>query len=102
MHAALAIEEGEAPEVFDALRDVERSDRLDEQERAALAWVGEIARSGGAGEASLPELRRHFDDRQIVALSWLAAFITYLNVLAKSLGLSSQGICAVAIARRPR
>jgi AhpD family alkylhydroperoxidase len=102
MHAALAVEEGEAPELVAALAHFRESDRFTEAEKAALAWVEEIARSRGGQAASLAPLRAHFDDRAVVALSWLAAFMTYLNTLARSLGLSSQGLCEVVVSRRQR
>ena len=102
MHAALAVEEGDAPSLLVALAEFRTSDLFTPPEKAALAWVEEIARSRGAQAEMLPSLRAHFGDREIVALSWLASFTTYLNALAKSLGLASQGICDVVIARRAR
>jgi AhpD family alkylhydroperoxidase len=100
LHAALAIEEGEAPELLAALSAFRTSDLFTAPEKAALAWVEEIAASRGAEAEALPALRAHFGDREVVALAWLASFTTYLNTLAKSLGLASQGICAVIVARR--
>jgi AhpD family alkylhydroperoxidase len=99
MHAALAVEEGDAPSILTALAEFRTSDLFTPPEKAALAWVEEIARSRGAQAETLPSLRAHFGDREIVALSWLASFTTYLNTLAKSLGLASQGICDVVAAR---
>ena len=99
MHSAIAVEEGDAPSLLAALAEFRTSDLFTPREKAALAWVEEIARSRGAQAETLPALRAHFGDREIVALSWLASFMTYLNTLAKSLGLASQGICDVVIAR---
>jgi AhpD family alkylhydroperoxidase len=102
LHAALAVEEGDDPELLAALPGFRENDRFSEPEKAALSWVEEIARSRGASAVSLPSLRAHFADREVLALSWLASFVTYLNLLAKSLGLASQGICEVVVARRAR
>jgi AhpD family alkylhydroperoxidase len=102
LHAALAVEEGEGPELLTALPGFRESDLFTEPEKAALAWVEEIARSRGAHAETLPSLRAHFGDREILALSWLASFVTYLNTLARSLGLASQGICEVVVGRRSR
>jgi AhpD family alkylhydroperoxidase len=100
MHAALALEEGDDPALLAALPAFRRSDRFTEREKAALAWVEEIARSRGAQAETFAALRAHFADREIVALSWLASFTTYLNTLAKSLGIGSQGLCEVVLGRR--
>jgi AhpD family alkylhydroperoxidase len=100
MHAALAIEEGDASELLAVLPEFRQSDLFTEREKVALAWVEEVARSRGAQAETFPALRAHFADREIVALSWLASFTTYLNTLAKSLGIVSQGLCAVVLGRR--
>ncbi len=94
--------EGDAPSLLVAPRGVsnERDSFTPPEKGRALAWVEEIARSRGAEAETLSSLRAHFGDREIVALSWLASFTTYLNTLAKALGLASQGICEVVIARR--
>lgn len=100
VHAALAIEGGVPAAVFDELGDVRASTALDEREKAALAWALEAARPGASAEEALADARRHFDDRALVALAWLASFMTYLNTLAKAVGLSSAGLCELA--RRER
>jgi AhpD family alkylhydroperoxidase len=101
LEAAMAVEKGESPDVLAALSEYRTSELFSPAEKAALAWVEEIARSRGTQAETLPALRAHFGDREIVAIAWLTSFTTYLNTLAKSLGLSSQGICEVVIARRP-
>jgi AhpD family alkylhydroperoxidase len=100
MHAALAIEEGDDSALLAALPDFRQSALFTEREKAALAWVEEIACSRGARSETFAALRPHFADRETVALSWLASFTTYLNTLAKSLGIGSQGLCAVVLGRR--
>jgi AhpD family alkylhydroperoxidase len=100
LDAAFAVEQGETPELLAALPRFRESSLFSEREKAALAWAEEVARSRGTEAEALAPVRAHFGDREIVALSWLAAFTTYLNTLAKSLGLSSQGICAIVVARR--
>jgi AhpD family alkylhydroperoxidase/uncharacterized protein (TIGR03382 family) len=102
MHAALAIEEGAASAPLAALPAFRQSDLFTEREKAALAWAEEIACSRGSRAETFGALRAHFADREIVALSWLASFTTYLNTLAKSLGIGSQGLCEVVLGRRKR
>jgi alkylhydroperoxidase family enzyme len=41
-------------------------------------------------------LRRNLSEREIVELTFLVAFVTYLNRLAVPLGIGSDGFCALA------
>jgi len=41
-------------------------------------------------------LRAHFDDEQIVAITWLNAVENYFNLLNAPLEIESDGLCAIA------
>ncbi len=73
--------------------------RFDARERAALAYVEEATRHGRVSDEVFAELRRHFDDRQIVAITWLAAVERYFNAINVPLGIGSDGLCAIATPR---
>jgi AhpD family alkylhydroperoxidase len=68
-------------------------------EHAALRYVDEVCASGQPTDATFEALRARFDERQIVELTWLCAFTTYLNRLATPLGIESDGFCATAPGR---
>jgi len=74
--------------------------RYDARQRAALRYVEEIAR-GGVTDAGFAALRAQFSEREIVELTWLQAFTTYLNRLAVPLGIGSDGFCELQARRRP-
>jgi alkylhydroperoxidase family enzyme len=40
-------------------------------------------------------LRVHLSENEVVELTWLCAFTTYLNRLAVPLGIGSDGFCAL-------
>lgn len=77
-----AIEDLEAPEFSEA-------------ERAALRFTEEATRHRVVRDQTFSELRRHFDDRQIVQLTVVNAVINYTNLMALPLGLGSDGFCAL-------
>ncbi len=63
--------------------------------RVALAYVDEVRPDGKPSDEVFAALQRVFDERQIVELTWLAAFTGYLNALAKALDIGSDGFCAL-------
>ena len=78
-----------------ALDDFETSEAFDERERVALRYVTEITQPGGVQDATFARLRANFSEREIVELTWLQAFTTYLNRMAVPLGIGSDGFCAL-------
>jgi alkylhydroperoxidase family enzyme len=67
-------------------------------ERAALAYVESIARSHHVDDATFDELRRHFDEKTIVEITWVNALEQYFNAINVGLGIGSDGFCAVPVA----
>lgn len=78
-----------------AVDDFESSELFDERERIALRYVTEIAQPGSVADATFARLRACFSEREIVELTWLQAFTTYLNRMAVPLGIGSDGFCAL-------
>ena len=66
-------------------------------ERAALAYVESIARSHHVDDATFAELRRHFDEKAIVEITWVNALEQYFNAINVGLGIGSDGFCAVPV-----
>lgn len=77
-----------------ALETFETDASFDARERAALRYVSEIAAGQAVSDSTFAELRACFDERQIIELTWLQAFTTYLNRMAVPLGIGSDGYCA--------
>jgi AhpD family alkylhydroperoxidase len=93
---AVAVQHHLSLEKFDALPQYRTSPLFTERERAALAYVEEVTRTRRASDATFEALRRHFDDREIVEITWLNALENYFNLLNLPLGIEADGLCAIA------
>jgi len=82
-------------EDIDALAHYATSSRFTERERAALRYVEEINTTRSATDESFDALKRLFTEKEIVELTWLNAVGNYLNLMAKPLGIGSEGFCSV-------
>ena len=87
-------------EKIDAASAWRTSPLFTDRERAALRYVEEATRTKRASDETFAALRAHFDERQIVAITWLNAVENYFNLLNGPLGIESDGLCAIAEGRR--
>jgi alkylhydroperoxidase family enzyme len=94
---AMAVRRKLGLEKFDALLDHATSPHFSDRERAALAWCAEITRTRSASDAAFQSLRKHFDEREIVELTWLNALSNYYNLMAVPLGLDSDELTRLAL-----
>jgi len=85
---------------IDAVSEFRVNPIFTERERAALAYVEEATRSKRVGDATFETLRRHFDEREIVEVTWLCAVENYFNLVNLPLEIESDGLCAIATRRR--
>lgn len=72
---------------------------FNDRERAALRYVTEITRDHQATDEAFEQLRSLFTETEIIEITWLQAFTTYLNRMAVPLGIGSDGFCEI-VARR--
>jgi len=84
-----------SPGKLDELESFRTSPLFSERERYALSYVSEIARHGAASDETFGRLRAAFSEREIIELTWLQAFTTYLNRMAVPLGIGSDGFCSL-------
>ena len=99
---AVATYRGATLEKLDAAPAWRTSPLFTPAERAALGFVEEATRTKRVSDATFAELRAHFDDRQIVAITWLNAVENYFNLLNGPLEIESDGLCAIAERRTGR
>lgn len=81
---------------IEALPSWRTSPLFDDRERAALAYVEEATRHKHVSDATFAELQRHFNEREIVEITWLNALENYYNLLNLPLGIEADGLCAIA------
>ncbi len=79
------------------VQPVQNPSRLfSDKEGVALRYADEVRRNKRASDETFAELRRHFTDAEIVELTTLAAVQKFKNMLYNSLGIGSDGVCAIA------
>jgi alkylhydroperoxidase family enzyme len=93
---AVAVQHHMTLEKFDALAEYRTSPLFSDRERAALDYVDEATRNKRVSDATFDALRRHFNDREIVEITWLNALENYYNLINLPLGIGSDGLCAIA------
>ena len=97
---AVAIQHRMTLEKFEALPVYRTSPLYSERERAALAYVEEATRHKRVSDATFETVRRHFNEREIVEITWLNALENYYNLINLPLEIESDGLCAIAERRR--
>ena len=83
-------------------RDLERypeSPAFSDRERAALAFVDEATRNKTVGDATFANLRKHFDEREIVEITVLNAIENFYNLLNVPLEIESDRLLEIAQAK---
>src|SRR5881396_1876262 len=88
---SLAIRERLGLEKLNTISQYRTSPLFTARERAALAYVEEATRHKRVSDATFAELRRHFDERAIVEITWVNALENYYNLLNVPLEIGSDG-----------
>ena len=85
MHTKDARAAGETEQRIYALNAWRETPFFTDKERAALAWTEAVTLvNHGVSDAVFEEARRHFDDQQLVNLTWAVAAINAWNRVAIS------------------
>lgn len=95
LHSANAALHNVRQQKLASLHDHANNALFSARERAALAYVSEIARDNHVSDATFATLRSQFNETEIIEITWLQAFTTYLNKMAIPLGIGSDGFCEV-------
>jgi NADH:ubiquinone oxidoreductase subunit E/alkylhydroperoxidase family enzyme len=86
----LAVAEGVTIAECEALADWRASDLFDGRERAALAYAEAMTLSTSVADEVFADVRRHFDDREIVELSVLIGTYIMHNRVMKALAIDLE------------
>jgi alkylhydroperoxidase family enzyme len=98
---AQAVMEGIGLDKFNDLPNWRTSPLFGERERAALAYVDEATRTKTVSDATFETLRKHFDDREIVEITYLNAIENFYNLINLPLQIDeSDGLCAIQEQRK--
>lgn len=85
---------GLPPSLFAALDAPSESSLFDAREQAALAYAEAVARRR-VDDALFARTRALFSEREIAELTFVAAYISYLNLMSVALALESDGLCSI-------
>lgn len=89
-HDQISAKMGFTEDEIAAMRDPASADLADD-ERAALVYAEELTRSpGDVSDAAFDELRRHFDEPQIVEITMIAALYNMINRFNEALRLDPE------------
>ncbi len=102
MSHAMAVQEGIGLEKLSALDEYATHPAFTERERAALDYVSEATRTRRVTDATFERLRTHFDDAQIVEITFVNAAENYYNLFGGPLQIESDGLCAIQQKRQGR
>jgi len=86
---------GVTAQELDALPDATQSDLFSERERAALAYAEAVTLSDAVSDGVFSDLKRYFNDDEIVELTALVTFEICVSKFNRALEIEGQGICAV-------
>ncbi len=84
---------------FEALMDYKTSPLFTERERAALAYAEEATRNKRVSDTTFENLRKHFNEREIVEITWANAIENFYNLTNLPLGIGSDGFCLLQQAK---
>jgi len=97
---AQVVMEGIGLEKFNALPEFRTSPLFGDRERAALAYAEEATRHKEVSDETFAELRKHFDEREIVEITYLNAIENFYNLINIPLQIEEDGLCAIQQERR--
>lgn len=81
---------------FDALADYRTSELFSEKERAALDYVTELTREKKVNPDTFARMARHFSEREICEIVWLAASEHLYNITNIGLNIHSDMLCDIS------
>lgn len=93
--AKAAAENEFAVQKYEQLLRYESSNIFSEAEKAALKYVEQATLEKNVTDEVFDKLQRHFDDEEIVEITWLNALENYYNLLNKPLNIGSDNLCSV-------
>jgi AhpD family alkylhydroperoxidase len=96
----MAVKDNMSMEKFDALPGYKTSPLFSDKERAVLTYVAEATRNKQVADGTFDELREYYSDTEIVEITILSAIQNFENMLNIPLGIGSDGLCAIAQARK--
>lgn len=87
---------------FDELAEYQTSSRFSEKEKVLLDFVTVLARDRKMEKELFDKLARHYDEREICEIAWIAATEFYYNIGNIALNVHSDMLCDITKKRLHR
>jgi AhpD family alkylhydroperoxidase len=92
----MAVQEGIGLAKFQALAQDPHGPSFSARERAAFRYAEEVTLNRKPSDATFAAMREHFEEWEIVELTFVVALENFVNLGNIPLGLGSDGLCALA------
>lgn len=80
---------------FKHINQYQTSDLFTEQEKTAFKYVEAITKEKYVSDELFAELKNHFNDTEIVEITYLCAMENFYNLMNIPLGIESDNLCAL-------
>lgn len=87
---------------FDELAEYQTSSRFSEKEKALLDYVTSLARDRKVDKELFDKLAKHYNEREICEIAWIAATEFYYNIGNIGLNVHSDMLCDITKRRLHR
>ncbi len=82
---------------FEEIMQYRTSNLFSDRERSVLAYVEEMSKDRHVSDSTFENLRHHFNEKEIVEITYLVAVQTFTNLSNIALGIESDGLCEIAM-----
>ena len=82
-------------EKFRQLMVFENSSHYSPGEKAALAYVEEVTKQVSVKDETFGRLKKYWNDRQIIEITYAISVENFLNRMVKPLGIGSDNLCEI-------
>lgn len=89
-------------EKFSNIQDFATSPHFADNEKAVLQFTKEATQNTEVSDATYAQLKKFFNDEQIVEITWVNATENYFNKLSRPLGITSDQLAATLGAEKDK
>lgn len=97
MGKAFAVKAHYKLDKFNEIMEYEKSSLFSEQEKSALTYVKEIIKERYVSDGTFDNLKKYFNEKEIIEITYLVAMETFTNLSNIALGIESDGLCEIAL-----
>lgn len=77
---------------FDRIMNYKTDGDFNDREKSALSYAEEVSVNGHVSKETFDELKKHFNEREIVEIAWMVAAETYYNTINHALNIGNDNL----------